>query len=342
MEPGYTTVILSWRRTENIRKQNRKLIKMRSTKHIEILPYNLAWPKLFEDESTRIKNTLGDACHQIHHIGSTAVPGLSAKDTIDILCVVNDLSRSLVLQELGYVFKGELNVPLRCYFSKNTPTLKVNLHVVEPDHGFIHLNICFRDYLRSTEKARIDYEALKHRLIQDPVNFERVNGGFPKYTLEKDTFIKSTLQAAGFDGATVNFCTHSREWEAYHRIRTEQLFDPLGITYDPNHPTLTADNHFHFVLYKGRIIVSVAQVEMLSHEVAALRSIATDTPHQRQGYASYLLRFVERWAQHRDIKTIKTHAEITAEPFYRKHGYSEMSFDDVSISSTVIDLGKRI
>ncbi|MDP3641330.1 MAG: GNAT family N-acetyltransferase, partial [Alphaproteobacteria bacterium] len=247
---------------------------------------------------------------------------------------------SLVLQELGYVFKGEINIPLRYYFSKNTSDLKVNLHVVEPNHGFIRLNLCFRDYLRINTNARLDYETLKYRLIQDPINFERVNGGFPKYTLEKDTFIKSTLHAAGFDGLAVNFCTHHLEWNAYHRIRTEQLFAPAGITYDHNHPTLSADTHYHFVLYKGTTIVSVAQVELLSDDVAILRSIATDTLHQRQGHASYLLKLIELWLRHRGIKIIKTHAELAAEPFYRKHEYTDMVFDDVSISSPVIDLGK--
>ncbi|MBH1989732.1 MAG: GNAT family N-acetyltransferase [Alphaproteobacteria bacterium] len=315
---------------------------MGSIKHIEIFPYTAEWQKQFEDESNRIKNTLGDICHQVHHIGSTAVPGLSAKDTIDILCVVNDLSNSLVLQELGYVFKGELNIPLRYYFSKNTPTLKVNLHVVEPDHGFIHLNLCFRDYLRSNEKTRLDYEALKHRLIQDPINFERVNGGSPRYTLKKNDFIKSTLQAANFDGIAVNFCTHHREWETYHRIRTEQLFAPTGIIYDLNHPTLSANNHYHFVLYKGTIIVTVAQIEMLDNDVAVLRSIATDTPHQRQGHASYLLRFIEHWLHHLNIKAIKTHAELATEYFYRNHGYVDMLFDDISISNTIVNLEKTL
>ena len=315
---------------------------MSPTQHIEIFPYTVKWPALFEAESSRIKNILGDICHQIYHIGSTSVPGLSAKENIDILCIVSKLSDSLALQNLDYVFKGELNVPLRYYFSKKTPTLKVNLHVVEPKHGFINLNLCFRDYLRGNENARIDYEALKHRLVQDPINFERVNGGFPRYTLEKDVFIKSTLNAAGFDGISVNFCTHHLEWEAYHRIRAEQLFVPAGIVYDPNHPTLSAANHHHCILYKGTTIVCVAQIEMLEGEIAVLRSIATDTPYQRQGYASYMLSFIERWVRHHGIKTIKTHAELTAELFYRKRGYTDMTFDDVSISDTVIDLGKML
>lgn len=146
----------------------------------------------------------------------------------------------------------------------------------------------------------------------------------------------------GFDGATVNFCTHTSEWETYHRIRTEQLFAPSGITYDPNHPTLSANNHYHLVLYKGTTIVSVAQVEILDNDVAALRSIATDAPYQRQGYASYLLRLIERWLQYRNIKTVKAHAELPAEPFYRKRGYVDMPFDDVSISNTIVNLGKSI
>jgi GrpB-like predicted nucleotidyltransferase (UPF0157 family) len=315
---------------------------MSSRKHIEIFPYSVKWTKQFEAESNRIQQTLGDKCHQIYHIGSTSVPGLSAKENIDIMCVVNDLSCSLALQELDYNFKGELNAPLRYYFSKHTPALKVNLHVGEPDHGFINLNLCFRDYLRSNEKARLDYEALKHRLIQDPTNFERVNGGFPRYTLAKNAFIKATLSAAGFDGITINVCTHHLEWEAYHRIRAEQLFTPSGITYDPNHPTISADTHFHFVLYKGTTIVSVAQTEMLEDKVAILRSLATDTPYQQQGYASYMLSFIERWMRSRSVKTINTHAELTAELFYRQRGYADMTFDDVSISSTIVDLGKTL
>lgn len=313
---------------------------MNPIKHFDIFPYTPEWQQQFEKESLSIKHILGDICHQIHHIGSTSVPELDAKDIIDILCVVSDLSKSLTLQELGYVFKGELNVPLRYYFSKNTAAIKVNLHVTESDHGFISLNLDFRNYLRLNKKARLDYVALKYRLIQDPRNFERVNGGFPKYTLEKDSLIKSILRASGFDGLTVNFCTHTNEWEAYHRIRTEQLFIPIGLTYDQNHPTLSADNQFHFVLYKGALIVSVAQIEILENKVAALRSIATDTPYQRQGHASYLLNFLERWLQHQTIKTIKIHAELSAEQFYRNQGYIDMSFDDTSISSTIVNLGK--
>lgn len=82
------------------------------TKVIKLNPYNSAWPKVFEIESCFIKQVLGEICIDIHHVGSTSIPQIAAKPDIDILCVVNDLSYSLILQEHGFVYKGELNIPM--------------------------------------------------------------------------------------------------------------------------------------------------------------------------------------------------------------------------------------
>lgn len=309
-------------------------------KRIKISPYNPLWPAQFECESALISAALGPSCVDIHHIGSTSVLDLSAKENIDILCIVDKLENSLILQEIGYVFKGEINVPLRYYFSKSTPNLKVNLHVVPPAHGFIQLNLCFRNYLRNNAKAKSSYEKLKYSLIKNPVNFERKNGGFVGYTLEKDTFIKSILDKANFDGLMINFCTHANEWEAYHHMREKLLFSPINIKYDRNHLTIYADNHFHLVMYKGTKIVSVAQVELLDEAAAILRSLATDTPYQRCGYGSKLLVFIEKWLKNKRVKIIKTHAELRAQNFYHKLGYVDVKFDDTSISNSTIKLGK--
>jgi GrpB-like predicted nucleotidyltransferase (UPF0157 family) len=45
------------------------------TRHIEVVPYNPKWPDMFEAEAASIKRVLGDTCIEIHHIGSTSVPG---------------------------------------------------------------------------------------------------------------------------------------------------------------------------------------------------------------------------------------------------------------------------
>ena len=270
------------------------------TKIIEVVPYNPDWPRVFEKEAALIKQTLGKYFLEVHHIGSTSVPGLSAKRDIDILCIVDQLSSSIELQNFGYTFKGELNIPLRYYFSKRTPYLKANIHIVENDHGFIPLNLCFRDYLRAHESERLAYADLKEQLLKDPKSYEEIKPGFTIYNLRKDQFIKSILEKAEFDGFCINFCMHDDEWKNYHRIREEQIYKPIGVTYNRNHPSITAANNYHFVLYKGRKIVSVAQVELLNNAEVALRSLATDEPYKRQGCATYMLKFLEKWVKHRD------------------------------------------
>lgn len=64
-------------------------------KHIEVVPYNPDWPHQFTKEAAKIKLALGDNAIEIHHIGSTSVPGLSAKPKIDILAVVKNSKASL-------------------------------------------------------------------------------------------------------------------------------------------------------------------------------------------------------------------------------------------------------
>ncbi len=53
-------------------------------KRVEVVSYNPDWPKQFEEEVKGIKQALGDNYVLAYHIGSTSVPGLSAKEDIDI------------------------------------------------------------------------------------------------------------------------------------------------------------------------------------------------------------------------------------------------------------------
>jgi len=61
---------------------------------IAVVDYDPAWPTQFGAESEVIRRALGEVAVNIHHIGSTAVPGLAAKPVIDILLEVKDLSLS--------------------------------------------------------------------------------------------------------------------------------------------------------------------------------------------------------------------------------------------------------
>ncbi len=53
---------------------------------ISLADYDERWPRLYEEERAALRAVLaGIPVRDIEHIGSTAVPGLRAKPTIDIL-----------------------------------------------------------------------------------------------------------------------------------------------------------------------------------------------------------------------------------------------------------------
>jgi GrpB-like predicted nucleotidyltransferase (UPF0157 family)/GNAT superfamily N-acetyltransferase len=311
---------------------------MNETKHIEVVPYNPDWPLVFAAEAELIKEALGDGCIEIHHIGSTSVPGLASKPIIDIIAAVNQLDTSL-LELIGYQYRGEMHMPFRKYFSQKSRT-RVNLHIYEEGNPEIELNILFRNYLISSKQYIEEYSKLKADLLKQKESYEKNNSKFTGYNLGKDIFIRKILKKAGFDKLRLLYCTHHQEWASYHRIRDEQIFKPIKVIYDKDHPSLNAQNHFHFVLCKGVEIVSIAHVEFLNETAAAIRSLATDEPYKQKGYAAHLMKLIEKWLKHHGRSIIKMHAHLRAEKFYRKLGYVDMEFDDVSISKEVIDLGK--
>lgn len=237
--------------------------------------YNLEWPLLFEKEAIRIKAALGDNCVEIHHIGSTAVPDLSAKPIIDILPVVQNILNINIsaIEALGYKSQGELGMPFRRYFSNGN----YNIHIWEKGAGEIQKQLLFRDYLRTHTEARTAYQVLKENLA------EKFKKERPTYTTKKELFVKDILRKARFKGFEFMHPLLKEDWHHYHRIRKEQIFDRHEqVIYDPNHWTLNHPDHFHFVLKKLDKIIGVGHVELLDEDRAALRPIAIDKPYQNQ------------------------------------------------------------
>lgn len=83
-------------------------------------PYRPDAPDRFAAEATRIREALSDLVLDIAHVGSSAVPGLPGKPTIDLLVGVRDLELPASLFErmagLGYEYRGENSTPDRRYF----------------------------------------------------------------------------------------------------------------------------------------------------------------------------------------------------------------------------------
>ena len=307
------------------------------SREVTLSPYNEDWTRLFKKEAIRIKKALGKNCIEIHHIGSTAIPGIDAKPIIDMLPVVKNILsvKDSALDALGYEGRGELGMPFRHYFSNKTH----HIHLWEDGVDEIQKQLLFRDYLRSHTLEREAYGNLKRNLSK------KFHNNRALYTESKSSFIQEILKKAEFSGFEFVNVLVQKDWDTYHRIRQEQIFSHHpDVTYDPNHETLTHPNHFHFILRKLENIVGVCHVEFLDEDRAALRPFAIDAPYQKRGYGTYLLSLVEKWIQYQGKSFIHVHAYSPALNFYKKLGYVPHPFDEKKekMSEGCIDLRKTL
>ncbi|WP_079509635.1 GrpB family protein [Mesobacillus jeotgali] len=124
-------------------------------RRVEVVPYRTEWKALFEQEKQLIDEIFNQDGAEIYHIGSTSVPGLSAKPIIDIMLAANSLElvekATPALEGAGYTAKGENGIPGRRYFQKADEhgIRKVHLHAFEKGSHQIYRHLVFRDYLRS-------------------------------------------------------------------------------------------------------------------------------------------------------------------------------------------------
>jgi len=160
---------------------------------VELAPYDPGWPDQYEAERTKIAAALGDLAVEIHHIGSTAIPGLDAKPVIDTMVVVrrlDDAARCIApLQTLGYTFVDYPQNTDRRFFRKGTPRTH-HLHIVAASGQSLADHLDFRDALRADPALRRQYQELKSTLStkykHDRATYSERKGAFVKDVLAKE------------------------------------------------------------------------------------------------------------------------------------------------------------
>lgn len=298
-------------------------------KKVEVVPYNPEWPKIFSDESELIKKALGANCIALHHVGSTSVPELAAKPKIDIIAVVQDLSLpDHQLDALGYSDSGGFNIPFRRSFTFRSPLKNVNLHIFEENDPEIELNILFRDYLRSHNEARKQYEAIKYDLISKESSHQKNNSIYYRgYTLGKHAFIQHILKQTGFNRLRFLLCAHDEEWEAAKTFRQRYVRDNISIL-DPDDKTFNQSEHSHLILYYGANIIGYADLQYLQERSAVIRYFVIEDAFRNQGFGHQFLALCEKWLKTKNYKSLHIGFPIKEQTFYKKNGYVEMPFQD--------------
>ncbi|MGH3346626.1 MAG: GrpB family protein [Nocardioides sp.] len=136
---------------------------------VVLVEYDAAWPDRYAEQEARIREALGECAVEVHHAGSTSVPGLVAKDVIDVVLVVPDPADepayAPALEEAGYVFHlREKDWHQHRLFREHSP--RVNLHVFGPDCDEVRRMLAFRDHLRTDAADRELYERTKRELAR--------------------------------------------------------------------------------------------------------------------------------------------------------------------------------
>ncbi len=166
-----------------------------------LFPSNPAWTDQAARLLGRLRWALGDRALRLDHIGSTSVPGLAAKDLIDLQVVVRDLREAEVAAEetrrAGFVPVGEILdidrhgalVPEQCAVDAD-PGRPVNVHIRPLDSPVWRETLLLRDWLREHPDGRAEYETLKRALA------ERPGSDVDAYSDDKMPWIQSAIGRA--------------------------------------------------------------------------------------------------------------------------------------------------
>jgi GrpB-like predicted nucleotidyltransferase (UPF0157 family) len=134
---------------------------------VDLYPYDPAWPERFEEARGDLVSACGALVVAVHHIGSTAVPGLIAKPTIDIALVVNSIdgfvANVAAVERLGYEYRPTAQFHEEHLFLRRIEDDERthHLHVVSDTCRDVDDWLAFRDHLRAEPNAARRYAEVK-------------------------------------------------------------------------------------------------------------------------------------------------------------------------------------
>lgn len=176
-------------------------IRELTRERVEVVPYDPSWPIRYAEIEQKLARSLPPGLFtRIEHIGSTAVPGMSAKPVIDVQVEVTSLDRVRreavpVMRDLGYEYiwrptMGEEQPFYAWFIGRNAQGARTeHIHMVEPDAAS-RARVLFREHLRTHPEEAARYELLKRELSVAHPNDRAA------YTQGKTDFIQRVIARA--------------------------------------------------------------------------------------------------------------------------------------------------
>jgi GrpB-like predicted nucleotidyltransferase (UPF0157 family) len=182
---------LRYRHEASVAPRRRGTLGVReSTISVRLSLYDPEWRSAYAAEADRVAAALGDVV-EIAHVGSTSVPGLAGKPTVDIAAAVRSLAlpdqAHRRLAAIGYSYGGSLGLPQHVFRKGQTVPWRFLVHVVDHNGQMWRDFLLFRDHLRSHPADATAYEALKRELLDAR--------GTWYHGVDKESFIRTILDA---------------------------------------------------------------------------------------------------------------------------------------------------
>ena len=169
--------------------------KERLVTAIDIAKYDPAWPEQFRTEASKLTALLEPwLATPVEHIGSTSVPGLAAKPSLDMMAGVHDLQAATdaipVLTSHGYTHAQHRPATLWFHKARTESAPGQGLHLTEPGSNLWRERLAFRDALRADPLLAHQYQELKERLATG-------SRDIAAYTAGKREFVVQVLARSG-------------------------------------------------------------------------------------------------------------------------------------------------
>ena len=136
--------------------------------------YNPEWPKWFEEIKAFLGEKVSKVCIQIEHVGSTSIPGMTAKPIIDLILVIEAQDFEEIkelLAERSYYHNGDQGIKDREVFKLEDTAVKNSmprhhLYVCPKHSAELKKEIAFRDFLRQSKEYAERLSELKWSLAE--------------------------------------------------------------------------------------------------------------------------------------------------------------------------------
>jgi dephospho-CoA kinase len=184
---------------------NVRLRRPRPPRSPRICPPDETWPAQADRLVARIRAVVGERAQRVDHIGSTSVPGLPAKDVLDLQLTVPTLAEADALADT-LADAGFPPVPGRWYDDpqdggvgwakrlhvSGDPGRPVNVHVRSPETPAWRLALLFPEWLRHDPRERDGYAAVKRKLAEA----HAADGTTERYAEEKQEWVNAAFRRA--------------------------------------------------------------------------------------------------------------------------------------------------